>query len=151
MMRIIALLILSMFLLSACNQAPQKNSDEDPRVSTSGENIERYPARVLSFHTTSRCPTCLAIEKLVSETVFSEFKDELENGQLKLFILNGDLAENQPAAEAYHAYGSALFVSSGKGDNTEVSDLTNDAFRFAVNNPEKLQESLRAAINQHLQ
>lgn len=151
MIRNFILLILSIFVLTACNQTQQKDSDENALVHTTGENIESYPARVLSFHTTSRCPTCLAIEKLVRETVLSEYSDQLGNERLALFVLNSDLPENQSAAETYAAYGSALFVSSGSGEGFIITDLTNEAFRFAVNNPERFQETLRDAINQHLQ
>jgi hypothetical protein len=56
-------------LLWSCSQPASTSKDENPLVSTSVENLEDYPVRVLAFHMTNRCQLCLAIEKIVREIV----------------------------------------------------------------------------------
>jgi hypothetical protein len=138
-------------LFWSCSQPASTNKDENPLVSTIAENIENYPVRILNFHTTNRCKLCLTIEKLVKETVMMEYKEQLENGQLKLYVLNVDRSENRKTAEEYFAFGSALFVSSDPGENNLTSDLTNDAFLYAETDPDRFLETLRSAINKHLE
>lgn len=138
-------------LFSNCTQPGTAAKEESNLVSEVADNLEDYPVRVLSFHTTNRCQLCLTIEKIVKETVLSEFKEQVEDGTLKLYVMNVEQAENLQIAEEYMAFGSALFVSSGKGELTEISDLTNNAFMYAGTNADKFIEILRSTINQHLE
>jgi len=147
------LMTLLIFLLfnSSCSNTNVKNGKEDPYISTIAVNMDDYPVRVIKFHSTNRCQLCLTIERLVKETVMTEYREQVENGRLRLYILNIDRSENRKAAEEYFAFGSALFVSSGSGENNHTSDITNDAFLYAETNPERFLETLRININQHLQ
>lgn len=146
-----SLIFVVLFLLGSCSQLASSGKEENPFVSNIAENLEDYPVRVLAFHLTNRCPLCLTIEKKVRETVLVEYREQVENGQIKLYVLNVERTENHKTAEAYFAFGSALFVSSGSGENNHTSDITNDAFLYAETNPERFLEILRSTINQHLQ
>jgi hypothetical protein len=112
--------------------------------------MDDYPVRVISFHSTSRCKLCLTIEATVKETVMVEYKDQIEAGKLKLYVLNIDHTANRQAAEEYLAFGSALFVSSGNSEKVETSDITNEAFLYAEANPDRFLDVLRSTINKHL-
>lgn len=144
-------LLIFILLNWSCSQPVSPTSGDDAYISTVAENIEDCPVRVIKFHSTNCCKLCLTIERLVKETVMTEYREQIENGRLKLFVLNIDRSENREAAETYFAFGSALFVSSGFGDNILTSDITNDAFLYAETNPERFLETLRNTINQHLQ
>jgi hypothetical protein len=143
--------LFGLLLFSNCSQPGTATQEESQHVSEFADNLEEYPVRVLSFHTTNRCQTCLTIEKIVRETVLSEYKEQLEDGTIKLYVMNIEQAENRNIAEEYLAYSSALFVSSGVGELTEISDLTNNAFMYAGTNADKFMEILRSTINQHLE
>jgi hypothetical protein len=138
-------------LLWSCSQPVSTNKEENPLVSNIAENMEEYPVRILNFHTTNRCKLCLTIEKLVKETVMIEYREQVEKGHLKLYVLNVDRSENRKTAEEYFAFGSALFVSSNLGENNLTSDLTNEAFLYAETDPDRFLETLRSTINQHLE
>lgn len=138
-------------LIGSCSQPIPESKDENPFISTVAENMEEYPVKVLSFHTTNRCQLCLTIERLVKETIMMEYLEHVEAGNLKLFVLNVDRSENRKTAEEYFAFGSALFIRSQQGDNNLTSDLTNEAFLYAETNPDRFLESLRSTINQHLE
>jgi hypothetical protein len=144
-------LFILLLLLGSCAQPGSTGKDENPLVSTIAENMGNYPVRILNFHTTNRCKLCLTIEKLVNETVMMEYSDQVENGQLKLYILNVDRSENRKTAEEYFAFGSALFISSGLGENKQPTDITNEGFLYAETNPERFLETLRSTINKHLE
>jgi hypothetical protein len=144
-------LIVVLLLLGSCSQPASSGKNENPLISTIAENLDDYSVRVLNFHATNRCPLCLSIEKQVKETIMVEYRDQVESGRLKLFVLNVQQPENRKTAEEYFAFGSALFVSSGSGENNHSSDITNEAFLYAETNPERFLETLRSTINQHLQ
>jgi hypothetical protein len=146
-----ATLFIALLLLTSCSQPASNSKDENPLIAIISENIENYPVRVLNFHSASRCQLCLTIEKMVKETVLLEYREQVEGGQLKLFVLNVERSENQKTAEEYFAFGSALFVSSGNAENNHTTDLTNDAFLYAQTDPERFLETLRSTINQHLE
>ncbi len=137
-------------LLFACNPPERTSLHDNPYILTTAENIDDYPVKVITFHSTSRCKLCLTIEATVKETVLTEYKDQLESGKMKLFILNVDNRENRNIAEEYLAFGSALFVSSGNGEQSLTSDITNEAFLYAEANPDRFLDVLRSTINQHL-
>ncbi|MBE0662521.1 MAG: hypothetical protein IH597_08635 [Bacteroidales bacterium] len=143
--------VFGLILFSNCSRPDTAAKEENSYVSVVADNLEDYPVRVLSFHTSNRCQTCLTIEKIVRETVLTEYKEQVEDGTLKLYVMNVEQAENQKIAEEYVAYGSALFVSSGVGELTEISDLTNNAFMYAGTNADKFIEILRSTLNQHLE
>lgn len=138
-------------LLWSCSNPASTSKDENPLVSNVAENMENYPVRILNFHTTNRCKLCLTIEKLVKETVMLEYRDQLENGQLKLYVLNADRSENRKTAEDYFAFGSALFISSGQGENIQTTDITNEGFLYAGTDTDRFLEILRSTINNHLE
>lgn len=142
---------LVLLLNRCCSQPTANQTDENSIISTIAENLEDYPLRVLNFHTSNRCQLCLTIEGMVRETVLVEYKEAIESGALKLYILNVERTENRKTAEEYFAFGSALFISSGKGNSIQTTDLTNEAFLYAQTNPDRFLETLRSTINQHLE
>jgi len=144
-------LLITLLLLASCSQPASKSKDENPLISIIAENMENYPVRVLNFHSASRCQLCLTIEKMVKETVLMEYREQVEGGQLKLFVLNVERSENRKTAEEYLAFGSALFVSSGHAENNHTTDITNEAFLYAQTDPDRFLETLRSTLNQHLE
>jgi hypothetical protein len=144
-------LFIALLLLASCSQPASTSKEENPLVSTIAENMEDYPVRVLNFHSASRCQLCLKIEEMVRETVLMEYREQVEGGQLKLFVLNIERSENRKTAEEYFAFGSALFVSSGHAENNRTTDITSEAFLYAQTDPDRFLETLRSAINKHLE
>jgi hypothetical protein len=102
---------------------------------------------VLYFHSTRRCPTCMAIEENTKKTLDTYFSAQLKNGTIKFTVINVDDNKNKAIAEKYEATGSALFLAKTTGGKESKSDLTEFAFANARNNPEKFISELKDKIN----
>jgi thiol-disulfide isomerase/thioredoxin len=84
--------------------------------------------RVIDFHGTHRCKTCLAIEKQTREALNKYFKKEMDAGTITFSVINVDKAENEKIAEEFEAFGTALFIDIRKNGKSEKVDLTGFAF-----------------------
>jgi len=105
---------------------------------------------VIYFHATRRCPTCLAIEENTRKTLDTYFSDQLKNGTIKLTVINVDEDKNKAIAEKYEATGSALFLTRNNNGKENKNDLTDFAFSYARNNPDKFMADLKDKINELL-
>lgn len=105
---------------------------------------------VLYFHATRRCPTCMAIEENTRKTLNTYFSDQLKKGIIKLTIINVDEDKNKAIAEKYEATGSALFLTKTTGAKESKTDLTDYAFSYARNSPDKFINGLKNKINELL-
>jgi hypothetical protein len=139
---------LALVLLFSCNNAnPSKTKDakDSTTVSTNAEVIIYY------FHGDRRCPSCIAIEDETNKTLELGFKTEHESGKISFQDINIDKEENSAIAEKYQVAGSALFIiKKENGKDADISDLTGDGFKFALNKPEMFNEKLTAVINKYL-
>lgn len=92
--------------------------------------------QVYLFHSTQRCPTCIAIGRLAGETVQEFFQPELQAGKIEFREINIDLPENKELAARFQAAGSALYINAiadGRDNivqDTAVWRLTQDEAKF---------------------
>jgi len=115
-------LILFLLIFSIQGFAQQSN---DTIISNNPKNLK---VKVLYFHITNRCHTCFSIEAAVRKTINENFKNELNNGTIDLYILNCELAENKIISEKYEAYGATLAITKMDEGKEKTEDLTNFAF-----------------------
>ena len=95
-------------------------------------NPAKLKVKVLYFHITDRCNTCMSIEKNVRKTVLENFKIQLDNGEVDLYIVNCELPANKTLSEKYNAYGSTFAITTYKdGKELNTEDLSNWAFKKA--------------------
>jgi hypothetical protein len=101
---------------------------------------------VYYFHATNRCPTCLSIEDNTKKTLEAYFAKEIKDGKIKLTILNADESKNKTICEKYEVAGSTLLlVKTANGKETK-DDMTNFAFSYSRNQPEKFMAGLKEKI-----
>ncbi len=105
---------------------------------------------VIYFHATRRCPTCMAIEDNTKKTLDTYFKEQQKAGTIKFTIINVDEDKNKAIAEKYEATGSALFLTKTVSGKENKTDMTDFAFSYARNNPEKFTSGLKDKINELL-
>lgn len=105
---------------------------------------------VIYFHATRRCPTCLAIEDNTKKTLNTYFSTKVKDGTIKLIVINVDDDKNKVVAEKYEATGSALFLTKTNEGKESKSDMTDFAFSYARNNPEKFISGLKDKITELL-
>lgn len=115
--------------------------------STFGQNKTKLKPKleIYYFHATNRCPTCISIENNTKKILETNFKKEVEAGTIKLIILDCDDAKNKTLVDKYGAYGSTLVFQSNVG-KSEKEDLTNFAFSYSRNNPDKFKSGLKEKI-----
>ncbi|MFA7662438.1 MAG: nitrophenyl compound nitroreductase subunit ArsF family protein [Patescibacteria group bacterium] len=111
--------------------------------------VKAEKVEVFLFHATRRCPTCVAIGKLASETVDEYFKSELQAGKIEFREINIDLLENKTLAEKFQASGSALFINAIYADQDNISEdlqvwqLTQDKAQFKAYLKNKLDNLIK--------
>jgi len=67
--------------------------------------------KVIYFHSTMRCPSCLKIENYTKETVTSKFKAEMDSGLIEFSEINVDKTENERYIEQYQLKTPGLHVT----------------------------------------
>jgi hypothetical protein len=103
----------------------------DTVISNNPQNLK---VKVLYFHITNRCHTCINIEAYVRKTLNENFLNQLELGVVDLYIVNCELPENKELATKYEAYGSTLAITTyDRGKEAKTEDLSNWAFGIAYN------------------
>lgn len=131
-------LILPLFLLIAFSPVQSQTSikaQKDVKVSETTE--------VFYFHFSRRCATCEAVEKVTQETLKKNYPEQLKNETLVFVSVNLDDDANTPLAEQLKVTGQTLLFV--KGENKK--DLTNKAFMYARENPDKLEAAIKETIS----
>lgn len=126
------------FAMRNKNEPVGKRGDAGRVAETQGgeEAQAAEKIQVFLFHSTQRCPTCIAIGRLSGETVQESFQSELQAGKIEFREINIDLPENKELAGKFQATGSALYINAiADGRNsivqdTEVWRLTQDESKF---------------------
>jgi len=115
--------IILFFLIFSFQGFTQQSNDTI--ISNNPKNLK---VKVLYFHITNRCHTCFSIEAAVRKTINENFKNELNNGTIDLYVLNCELPGNKSISEKYEAYGATLAITEMDGSKEKTEDLTNFAF-----------------------
>lgn len=130
-MRTQILLVLTAVILASCGGGNQKKETVQTDAST---------VYVYYFHGKQRCKTCMAVEKVVKETIENAYSG---NDRVKYVEVKTDETQNESLVGKYEVTWNALIIA--KGD--KHTDLTNDAFATAVNSPEVLTEQIKTEVN----
>ena len=139
--------IIAFSVFISCNSTENKNSKVENSTNSKLENEIVY---VYNFHSTNRCPTCIAIETLTKKTIQNDFSSELKDGKIKQFEIDVDDEKNKEISEKYQVFGSALLLVKNNDGNEKTIDLTGDGFKFAKSKEDKFVEILKTNINELL-
>lgn len=126
------LLLLSLFILAAC-----QNESSAPLAAKSTESPSGA-IELIQFHSEHRCMTCNKIELLTAATLDSM------GLELNFRLVNVDLPENEAEAEAFEAYGTALFLHHPQ--SKAKKNLTEFAFMNAGN-----EERFKSELSREIQ
>ncbi|RKD92445.1 nitrophenyl compound nitroreductase subunit ArsF family protein [Mangrovibacterium diazotrophicum] len=121
--------------LLACQQKPAFEASE-PVMPEAGQTAVYY------FRTNFICETCEAIEDIVQEELTTKYADELKSGKLMFKQLNLD----DPATADFALRFEVVFKSLLILKPDTVINLTNEAFLYALPNPDKLRELLDQSL-----
>ena len=106
--------------------------------------------KVIYFHGTNRCMTCLNMEKYTKELLEEEYSKELNSKQLVFEIVNFDDDAQKEITEKYNVESSTLLLVKIKNGKEKVTDLTDIGFTYAKNEPEKFKGEIRKKLNEKL-
>jgi hypothetical protein len=129
-------IILITFFLS-CRQSPTNQM-----LSHSNTQLE-----VIYFHTSERCPACIAIENNTKKVLDDLYKAQIDRGIIKFTSCNIDDRTNKALVEKYQVSYLTLLIIKPDGTKT---DFTDNAFKYADTNPEKFMDLLKAEIDKSL-
>lgn len=140
-------------VLAALFSCKNENSTELATDSGDQINADISKAKVIIyyFHGDRRCASCIAISDETNNFLVSNYKTECDEGKIVYKDVNIDEEENNALAEKYEIAGSALLIiKNNNNSDDEISDLTGDGFKFALNKPEVFTEKLKNAIDKYL-
>jgi hypothetical protein len=133
------LILIPLFFLGAVITCQSQTvvSDGEEKV------VDKAVIEVYYFHNTRRCATCQAVESVTKNTLEESYAKQMETGEITFQSLDIEDDKNEPVARELHVSGqSLLFI---KGDKKK--DLTNDAFLYARNSPEKLEAKIIKTVD----
>lgn len=130
--------ILSLALMAFSGKHSEfKTSDKSIQISVP-DDLDNVDIKVYYFFGTHRCETCQAVERVSRKVVTKDYPDIVE-----FEAYNREMDENKNLVEKYQVSGQTLLVV--KGD--EIVDLTNEAFMYARNSPDRLKKKIRETID----
>ena len=125
-------------LLSACGSG---NSQKYEQVQTTVSDTARAPIEIMYFYGKQRCVTCRAIEQVVVELTQNELHEAIASGQVHFRAI--DWTQETALAERYEVAWSSLIIDC----NGEITNLTEKAFTYARQQPDKLKEEILKLCN----
>ncbi len=131
----VILLVISLFLSAGMLQA-QVNEGAGNKTGV----IEVY-----YFHYTHRCATCMAVEAVTEKSLRELYPEKMKSGDIIFLSVNIEEESNKPLVEQYKIGGQTLIFT--KNEKTE-KDLTNKAFMYAREQPEKLKSAIKKTIDE---
>lgn len=135
---IIGLVLSFNCLLSACGEG---NSQKNEQAQTTVSDTARAPIEILYFYGKQRCVTCRAIEQVVVELTQNELREAIASGQVHFRAI--DWTQETVLAERYEVAWSSLIIDC----NGEITNLTEKAFSYARQQPDKLKEEITNICN----
>ena len=103
---------------------------------------------VLYFHTKKRCITCNAIESLTKEVIDTYFTDTINKNRVIFKVINISTKEGEKIADKYEVTWSSLFVNKWVEGKESVNNMTDFAFSFSRNSPDKFKTGIKDKIEE---
>ena len=136
------LIILALIVFSISSMSFNLTRNED-NTNKENKQIESKKVEVYYFHNARRCATCQAVEDVTKKSLKELYPEMIKAGQIVFKSLDIEDNSNKSLVKKYQVSGQTLlFVSNSKKVN-----LTNDAFMYARNNPDKLKVKIQKTVD----
>jgi hypothetical protein len=133
-------LILAGFMMLLISGASCSAQTEKKQTLTSGSGND---VEVYYFHMTTRCVTCKTVEAEARKNIDLLYSDLVKTGRISFTSLNLEEATGKAVGERLGVNSQTLLIV--KGD--QKINITNDGFLYAVSNPEKFKEIIKAKVD----
>ncbi len=97
------------------------------------------------FRTSVRCETCNAIEEMINSELEGKYAQEVRDGKIVFRQFNLD----DPGVADFALQFDVVFKSLIILHDDQKTDLTNDAFLYALSKPDKLKQLFEQTIDQY--
>jgi hypothetical protein len=131
---LVIFVLIALFNLSCTAQTSQKPA---PVVLNNGD-VEVY-----YFHMTTRCMTCRAVEAEARKNVEMLYADQVKSGRISFTALNLEEATGKSMGEKLGVNSQTLLIVKG---DLKIN-ITNEGFLYAVSQPQKFTEVMKAKID----
>lgn len=119
------------------------------KVNPSGQESmqDAKEIKVVYFHFSRRCATCIAVEEVSKATLEELYPGQMKDGTVKFITVDLDDEEGMKTGEEYEVNSQSLIIFSGD----KKTDLTTKGFMYARTKPEKLKKVLKMSIDKLLE
>lgn len=139
-MKNVALIFMLIIVFTGCKQNTKEAEHRETQVSTTVISpSDSAVVNVYYFHGRQRCKTCIAVGNVAKETIEKNFA---ENDKVYFTEIDTSDEANEALVEKYEIAWNALIII--KGDHSK--DITEQAFAFAVDSPEKLSDEIISIV-----
>lgn len=125
--------------LPSCGDSAPKKESEPEEVITPTETRNPGEIYVYYFHAKRRCETCKVVEQITKDAIIEHFGDKVV-----FKSIDTEDRANTALMEDFSIDGQTLLFIK----DTEIIDLTVDAFFNAHDHPEKLNQLIKSTIEQ---
>lgn len=118
---------------------------------TVGETTFPDGKHIVFFHAKVRCPTCSAMERLVKQTLESDFKDEIRTGVFDFRILDYESPESKRIVEQYKiATATVLLFEQKEGKFADGRNLAESCWNL-VGDESEFKKMIKKQLNGFIQ
>lgn len=103
--------------------------------------------KVIYFHRTVRCNTCLEIDKIVKEVIQKNYGKEVDKKLISYQSIDFQQDDNA-LIRYYNVESPTLLIVKYKKGKEEIVNLTKDGFKYALSNPSQFKKIVIAKINE---
>ncbi len=137
------LLIISALIVFSISSMSFKLTDNQENKDNEKHLLGIKKLEVYYFHNVRRCATCQAVEDVTKKSLKELYPEMITAGQIVFLSVDIEDDSNKSLVKKYQVSGQTLlFVSNSKKVN-----LTNDAFMYARNNPDKLKSKIKKTVD----
>lgn len=119
---------------------------KDTKITNNIQEEVTSAVRVYYFHFTRRCTTCKAVEEVTQEILNKYYADQIKSKIIIFKSINLDEPAGQSIASELKVPGQTLLFIS----ENDTVNMTNQAFMYAVSNPQHLSTLMTDAIDKML-
>ena len=145
--------IFAILVMLSCTDAQKPSEEpinEDTITRTAPDTTSTANVQLIYFHATNRCVTCNAVEDQAKKLLTEQYKTQLDNGTIAFGSYNLQEEENTNLVQKYQITFSTLLLISKKNGADSVNNLTDMAFQYAKNQPDKYKELLKIELDKNL-
>jgi len=136
MKKIRILLVMALLAPFFSANAQPGNSDKE-----AGIKVEAY-----YLHFTTRCMTCRTVEERAKENLQVLYPELWKSGKLTFRAADLNDKEGETLAKTLNVSGQTLLLAKG----SKQINITNEAFLYAVTNPEKYKKIIKEKVDELL-